>query len=115
MVGAVLGEMRITMADDAEGGGGCTMGVRQHLLNENDGDMCVCGTWDQYGNYNGGWAAVDLQDPAHGCQILKVHCSSFCLYCLDHDEPDQPCDQWGRVVPPQYLHIHPQSYHRAAT
>ena len=73
MVGAVLGEMRITMADDAKGGGGCTMGVRQHLLNENDGDMCVCGTWDQYGNYNGGWAAVDLQDPAHGCQQLSIH------------------------------------------
>ena len=27
--------------------------------------MCVCGTWHQYGNHNGGWAAVDFQDPAH--------------------------------------------------
>ena len=105
---AVLDELKVNMADDAEVGDGCTMEVRQELLNETDGDMCVCGTWHQYGNHNGGWAAaaVDLQDPAHGCQNTAADDSDLCLYCLD--EPAQPCDQWGRVVPPQILHVHPQ-------
>ena len=41
MVGAVLGELRIAMADDAEEGDGCTVEVRQQLLNKDDGDMCM--------------------------------------------------------------------------
>ena len=60
MVGAVLGELRIIMADNAEDDDGCIMEVRQQLLNKTDGDMRVCGTWHQYGNHNGDWAAVDL-------------------------------------------------------
>ena len=102
MVGAVLGELRITMASDAEEGDGCTMEVRQQLLNETDGVECVCGTWHQYGDHNGGWAAVAAVAGIHGCQNTAADGSDFCLYCLD--EPDQPCDQWGRVVPPQNLH-----------
>ena len=69
------------MTDDAEEGDGCTVEVRQHLLNETDGDMCVCGTWHQYGDHNGEWAAVDLQDPthmgAHGCQNTAAEDSDF--------------------------------------
>ena len=76
------------------------------MLNEGDGDMCVCGTWHQYGNHNGGWAAMDFQDPTHGCQNAAADDSLFCLYC--QAEPDQECDQWGRVVPRQNLHVHPQ-------
>ena len=102
----VLGELRMATGDDAEEDDGCTAEVRQQLLNEGDGDMCVCGTWHQYGNHNGGWAAMDFQDPTHGCQNAAADDSMFCLYC--QAEPDQQCDQWGRVVPRQNLHVHPQ-------
>ena len=59
------------MRDGADEGDGyrCTIDVLQQLLDEDDGFMCVCGTWHQYGNYNGGWAAVDFQDPAHGYRV----------------------------------------------
>jgi hypothetical protein len=33
MVGAVLGELRVTVADDADEGDGCTIEVLQLLLN----------------------------------------------------------------------------------
>ena len=81
MIGAVLGELRIPMRDDADEGDGCTIEVLQHLLNETEGDECICGTWHQYGNHNGGWIAVDLQDPthmgAHGCQNTAAEDSDF--------------------------------------
>ena len=105
-IGAVLGELRITMADDADGGGGCTIDVLQQLLNGDGGDMCVCGTWHQYGNHNGGWAAVDSQDPAHGCENAVAPDNLFCLCC--QAGPGQQCDQHGRVIPRQSLHVHPQ-------
>ena len=49
MVGAVLGELRVTVASDAEAYDRSTMEERRQLWNETDGDQCVCGTWHQYG------------------------------------------------------------------
>ena len=45
LVGAVVGELRIPMRDDADEGGGCTINVLQQLLNEDDGDMSW--SWDE--------------------------------------------------------------------
>ena len=50
------------MEEDADKGGGCTLEVLQQLMNEGEGDICVCGTWHQYGNHNSGWAAVDYHE-----------------------------------------------------
>ena len=109
MVGAVLGELRVTICDDAEAYDRMTVEERQQLWNETDGDQCVCGTWHQYGTHNGGWAAVAAVYGVHGCQNTSVSGSDFCLYCTE--EPDQPCDQWGRVLSTQNLHVHPHRGH----
>ena len=82
MVGAVLGELRITMADATEAWDWCTMEEQQQLLNETDGDDCACGMLHQYDERNGGWAAVAAVAGIHGCQNTAADGSDFCLYCL---------------------------------
>ena len=118
MVGAVLGELRVTIASNAEAWDRCTMEERQQLWNETDGDDCACGTWDQYGTHDGGWAAVATVAGVHGCQNTAAGDSDFCLYYSE--TPDQPCDQWGRILfsshweawqAPQNQHIHPERGH----
>jgi hypothetical protein len=109
MVGAVLGELRVTACDDAEAYDRMTVEERQQLWNEIGGDQCLCGTWDIYGTHNGGWAATAAVAGVLGCHNTSVDGSNFCLYCTE--EPEQPCDQWGRVLSTQNLHVHPQRGH----
>ena len=106
MVGAVLGELRVAVCDDAEAYARMTVEERQQLWNETDGDQCICGTWGVYGTHNGGWAAAATVAGVPGCQNTSVHGSDFCLYCTE--EPEQPCDQWGRVLSTQNLHVRPR-------
>ena len=62
-------------------------------------------------------AAVAAVAGALGCQNTAAGDSDFCLYCTD--EPDQPCDQWGRIIGriqlarqvPENQHIHPERMH----
>ena len=79
MVGAVSGELRVTMASDAEAYNGSTTEERQQMWNETDSDQCMCGTWHQYGTHAGGWAAVAAMAGVHGCQNTSVRGSDFCL------------------------------------
>ena len=120
MVGAHVCRLRVSEVlkdDDADEGDGCTIEVRQLLLNETDGPDCACGTWGQYGTHNGGWAAVAAVAGVLGCHNTAAPDSDFCLYCTD--EPDQPCDQWGRIIGriqlarrvPENQHIHPERMH----
>ena len=67
MVGAVLGQLRITVCDDAEAYDGMTMEEKQQLWNETDGDQCLCGTWDMYNTHDGGWAAAAAEWAWGGC------------------------------------------------
>ena len=73
MVGVVLGELRVTMARDAEAWGRCMMEERQQLWNEAEGDECVCGTWHQYGTHDGGWAAVAAVAAWLGYTGARIH------------------------------------------
>ena len=109
IVGVVSRELRVTVCDDAEAYDRMTVEERQQLWNETDSDQCVCGTWHQYGTHNGGWAAVAAVAGVHGCQNTSISGSDFCLYCTE--EPDQPCDQWGRVLSTQNVHVHPHRGH----
>ena len=109
MVGAVLGELRVTICDDAEAYDRMTVEERQQLWNETEGDQCICGTWSMYDTHDGGWAAAAAVDGMLGCHNTSVSGSDLCLYCTG--EPEQPCDQWGRVLTAQNLRIHPQRGH----
>ena len=91
MVGAVLGELRVTIASDTEAQDRRTMEEWQQLWNEADECVCVCVTWHQYGNHNGGWAAAVAVARIHGCQNTSADGSDFCSYCSD--EHGQPCVQ----------------------
>lgn len=104
-IGAVLSKLRVTIASDPEAWDRCTREARQHLLNETGGNDCACGTWGQYGTHDGGWAAAAAVAGVLGCQNTVVSGSDFCLYCSG--EPDQPCDQWERVLSTHNLHVHP--------
>ena len=106
MVGAVLGELRVTVCDDAEAYARMTVEERQQLWNETDGDQCICGTWGVYGTHNGGWAAAATVAGVPGCQNTSVHGSDFCLYCTE--EPEQSCDQWGVLQADSAVHVRPR-------
>jgi hypothetical protein len=123
MVGAHVCRLRVSevlKADDADEGDGCTIEVRQLLLNETDGPDCACGTWGQHGTHDGGWAAVAAVAGVLGCHNTAAADSDFCLYCTG--EPDQPCDQWGRIIGraqlerrvPENQHIHPDRMNRVS-
>ena len=109
MVGAALGELRVTICDDAEAYDRMTVEERQQLWNETEGTQCICGTWSMYDTHDGGWAAAAAVDGMFGCHNTSVSGSDLCLYCTG--EPEQPCDQWGRVLTAQNLHVHPQRGH----
>ena len=51
--------------------------ARHQQLNEQGGEKCVCGRWEDYARVDGGWAAVDMEyewgeEGDHGCENVAA-------------------------------------------